>query len=273
LPFQLIFSLPFYKLSKVILGFYDQRFVHLILFFGLLYLFYKLVFKENRIFIFILFFISPVFITYFIAGYNDIFVIFWLVLSFFLLAKNKYGWSAFFFGLACSSKQSAWLAIPFYFSYFYFLSQGNFYQKIKGIFEKTWPFFAAIFLIIIPFLIWDAGDFIEDIFLMPIGSLKLNYPISGVGFSSLLLKLRLVKNAWDNYPFWIFQLLFALPLLAILLKEQKNNNQVNFIVFFYALLLFIVWYFARYFNESHLAYILYLFIISLGFKKELFKKA
>ena len=120
LPFLPIFSLPFYKISEAFFSFYDQRMVYGLLFFLSLFLIYKLPEKKNKKIIGLLIFaFNPLFFPYFIQGYNDIFVFFWILASLYFLKIRKLSWSLVFLAIACASKQCAWLIITFYLAYLY----------------------------------------------------------------------------------------------------------------------------------------------------------
>jgi len=268
LPFTVIFAWPFYHILDTLFGFFDLRLVYLLLFLLGGFLIYRIPKnKENKILALIIFFLNPALLFYFVAGYNDIFILVLIILSLYFLKKYNYFWSALFLGLAVISKQSAVLIIPFYFYYLYLLKRKEkIFKRIKFILQKSWIFLVMIIMTFSFFLIWDAGSFISDTFQKLMGGLESNYPISGIGFSNLLLEMNIINNQWDNYPFWICQLVIGLIALFVLLKWQKINNDISFLLLAYALFLFIVWYFARYFHESHLFYIIYVLSLAYIFK-------
>jgi len=258
LPFIPVFSLPLYHLFSNLFGFFDERFVHLLLFLILLPILWQLPKKkENKILFFYTFCFNPFFLIFFVAGYNDIFVFFWLILCLYFLRRKIFLPSAVALALACAAKQSAWLILPFYFFYIYYHQDNSqsVSQKFFGVIKKIWPFLVVFLIIFAPFALWGLNDLIDDIYRKEAGTASLSYPISGLGLSFILLKLKLVKTAWDYFPFWIFQIFLGLPGLLILIKVQKRINTVWYIFFAYGLFLFVFWYFSRYFHDSHFGFL------------------
>lgn len=271
LPFYLLSSLPFYLISKNFIGWYDQRLVLLIVFILAPFFLYKIPKKqESKRLLLILFAFNPIFTSSFITGFNDIFIFFWLLLSLWLLIKNKITWSILILALACASKQTAWLILPFYFFYLWqknILSAGTKKGFLLMIKKQLLPFLVVIVLLIGPFLIWDSRSLIDDIFHYPNGSLLTSYPIRGIGFSFLLLETNLIKSSLDYFPFWILQLIIGLPFLWFLLKNQQKNNTVCQMVFNYGIFVFIFLFFSRFFNFNYLTFLSMIFILTYFLKE------
>ncbi len=257
LPFYTIFSAIFQKLCLWVIGWYDLRFIFILLFALSLYILYKLVpDKEEKVFILLFFSFNPIFVFYFITGFNDIFVYFFLILAFYLLLKEKNAWSALVMGLALLSKQTAWLAFPFYILYLLGKNNGNF----KAVLKKMWPLYLTFILFALPFIIWSPSNLITDTLLYASGSSQHIFPILGSGFSSFLLEAGIIKDWLDYFPFWIIQLIICLPLLFFLLRDQIKNNTVSRLVFNYTFLLFVYLFFNRFFNPNYLSFISLLLI-------------
>jgi hypothetical protein len=275
-PFYALFSTLIYFPSKLIFGFFDERMVHLVMFFVSLFLFNKLVKAfHKKAFYLTLFVLNPLFVHFFIEGRNDIVVFSWVFLSMFFLFKEKLLWSSLFFGLAFSTKQSAWLLAPLYFFYIFFLAKDTLIKdKFLFVLRKTWPFFLSVALIFVPFLIWDGKSFIEDTVLFPAGNLATSLEIKGFGFSEILLYKNFVANRHSYYPFGIWQAFFCIPALAFLVKIMKNSLRISYLIFSYIILLFIFWFFSRFFADNYVGYLSMLFILGLVFidkEKELWK--
>jgi hypothetical protein len=262
LPFMLLSALPFYLLSLFILGWFDLRFVYLLSFIGTLFLILKIPKKEdNKMLFLILFTFNPLFIFDFIEGLSDIFIFFWLLLSINFLQKSKFTLSSIPLALAFSSKHSAWFIFPFYLFFIY--------QKIQveGISQRLiktariiWPFFWLCSSLILPFLIWNPQAFIDDTYRYLNGSLPTSYPIRGFGFSTWLWSAGIIKSRFTYFPFWILQGVFGIPTLGFLLKQQRKNNTLNQLVINYAVLLWVFWFFSRFFNPNYLGFLSMLFI-------------
>ena len=71
----------------------------------------------------------------------------------------------------------------------------------------------------------------------------------------LLNQIGFIKNINDQFPFAVFQLLVGIPLVFFLIKYLRKNLSVKTLILAYTIFLFVFWYFSRYFNNSHIAYI------------------
>lgn len=264
LPFHFLFSLPFYLLSQFFIGFYDQRFLYLLLFLLSLFLLYKIPQKEESKFsLLILFSFNPLFIHHFIQGVNDIFVFFWLLLTFYCLKSNRVFLASLVFGLALISKHSAWLFLPFYFFYLFYQNQDKvqkFFSKIKFIFKKNYLLLVIPLVFLMPFGIWDFNSFIEDIYHYPAGTIATSYPIWGQGFSDFMIRMGFIGSRLDYYPFWILQLIWGLPLLYFLWWIQRANNTLSLAIINYGVLLFVFWFFSRFFNENYIGFLIMILV-------------
>lgn len=271
LPFLPLFSLPFYALSQNIFNFYDQRIVYGLLFIIILFILYKIPGdKSKKLTGLMLFAFNPLFFPWFFNGYNDIFVFFWLVLSLYFLKINKLSWSTGILALACASKQSAWLILPFFVFYIYYQQKIdlNLKQKIKYILKKFIPFFAVSFIIYAPFIIWGFKDFFDDIYRYPAGTIISNYPMIGYGLSYFIYLAGFVKSIWGYFPFWIIQAVVGLPLFFYLIRKQRENNTLSQLFFSYGIFLFVFWFFSRFFQENYLSFLSLIFLSAWLFEEK-----
>lgn len=263
-PFYLIFSIPFYLVSSRTIGFFDGRIPLVILFLGLLFLASKLVKDEERrrVFLVLLAF-NPATLGYTLEGRSDIFMFAFLFASLFFLRKNKKLWSGILMGLAFAIKQSIWPILPFYAAYFYFKT-----KSIRKTLKNLLPFAITFIVMLIPFLIWDARAFLDSTVFYLSGSAANSYPIAGYGFGKVLSELGLISDLHSYYPFWIWQLIFCLPVLIFLLLWQKKDNNIFRLILSYGVFLFVFWYFSRYLNNSHLGYLSVIFLTAYFWPKE-----
>ncbi|MFA6525149.1 MAG: glycosyltransferase 87 family protein [Patescibacteria group bacterium] len=273
LPFYVLVSAPFYWVSHAMFGWYDQRIVLLLALAGvILLLFKKGGTSEKTLFVTALFALNPMFLRFFIEGRNDIFTIFLITLSVYFLSKQKLLLSSIPFALACVSKHTAWLLLPFYWWYVYFQvsdQSKKITDNIKTTLKRIYPIFIIGAVFIVPFLIWDFGAFWEDVFLYPSGKLPTSYPITGYGFSQLMLMAKVgVKTIHDYYPFWILQLIVSAPLLFFLYRYQKRNKTVSAMLVSYGLFIFVFWLFSRFFNDNYITYIFSILIIAYFFNQD-----
>jgi len=256
-PWYLLFPFGFYVVGVKLFGFFDARMALLFSMAGILLILWKWIKDKNlRRLAVILVSLSPSVFDYFIEGRSDVFAFFWLLLSLYLLSVKKPLISAFIFGLAVMSKQTIWIAVPFYFMYL-FVSE----VKCKS---RMWWSVIITFLVCLgltfPFLLWDQKAFIDSVFLYLTGGTATSYPISGYGLSMVLLSVGVIKNIHDFYPFYLYQLLFGLPLIVILLRWIIKRPSLSTVLFSYGTFLTAFWYMSRYFNNSHIGYISLIFL-------------
>ncbi|MFQ6015388.1 MAG: hypothetical protein ACE5NP_08100 [Anaerolineae bacterium] len=275
LPFTFLFSVPFYLGSQFLLGWYDQRFVYLILFALTLYLVPRLVKdRTNSLALTMILGLNPIMGVDIIFGQNDSFVLFWIVLSLYFLLSSLKRWlrgygsllSTVAFALACASKPTAWFLVPFYFIHRLDrqeISPRRLITLLPGLKGQITVFLLTVFILVLPFLVWDPAAFVDDIWGWSSGTSATAYQIKGWGMANLVLALGLVQSRLDYFPFWILEVIICLPLLIFLLWRQMRVNTVNNVLSHGALLALTFFYFSRFLNENYLGYILAL--LALGY--------
>lgn len=254
-PFYILFAIPFYLISTRTIGFFDGRIPLLFLLTVSILVGFLLPKDEEkkRLFATLLAF-NPAMLPYTLEGRSDIFMFGFFALSLFALQRKKHIIASVFLALAFAVKQSIWFIFPFY--VFYLLLK----LKDKAHIIKSITFFAIVFsLITVPFFIWDSKAFIDSTISYLSGTTSHSYPVSGYGFGKLLNSTGVIKDTHAYYPFYIWQIVFALPVLGFLLYLFKKKPSVSKMVLFYGIFLFVYWYFSRYFNNSHVAYLTLVF--------------
>lgn len=256
-PWYLLFPFAFYFVSLPILGYFDGRIPLLFLLFATLSVLSRW-FKSKDIgrLAVILTALSPAVLDFFIEGRSDGFVLFWLVAAFCLLEKRKLTLSAIMFGLAIVSKQTSWFALPFYFYYFWILEK-------KDIIRSLIVFLVTIVMVAGPFLLWDAGAFIESTISYLSGTAPHSYPIFGYGLGMLLYSSGLIKDTHAYYPFVLWQAIFGIPVALLVMRWILRKPLMSRLLIGYAVTLAVIWYFSRYLNNSHLGYLSSIFIIGV----------
>jgi len=269
LPWTFLFSAPFKVLASATIGWYDQRFVYLLLFAMTLLLLPALGRgRMNRLLLVMLIGLNPIMGSDLIYGQNDSFVLAWVVLSLWLLAqraqteagKGRTWASAAAFGLACASKPTAWFLAPFYL----FLVAGgdptDLWRKprawLSRAWRATWPALAVAILIIGPYVIWNPAALYDDVWRWSSGTSATAYQIWGWGASNLVLAFGWVKSRFDYWPFWMPELAVGLPLLLALLWRQVRENTTARALWGYGLFLLAFFFVSRFLNENYLGYIL-----------------
>jgi hypothetical protein len=268
LPWTFVFSAPFKLLASGVIGWYDQRFVYLLLFALTLTLLPGLTrTRTSKLLLVMLIGLNPIMGSDLIYGQNDSFVLAWLVLSLWLLWMGRVrvsrGWiwaSAGAFGLACASKPTAWFLAPFYLILLAGGSPSDLWRYPGGWLKRAvlaaWPIFVIAALIIGPYLLWNPAAVFDDVWAWSNGTSSTAYQIWGWGGSNLLLASGQVASRFAYWPFWLPQLLVGLPLLLALLWRQTHENTAGRALWGYALFLFAFFFFSRFMNENYLGYLL-----------------
>lgn len=265
-PLYIIFALPFYFFSISFLGFFDGRIPLFLLFLSML-IFADLLVKQkgdNKKFLFlILLAFNPAILPYTLEGRSDIFMFAFLFIGFFYLSKNKFIISSIFIALSFAIKQSVWPLFPLYFAYLYFKT-----KSLKRILTNIFIFLLTFSVLVLPFFLWNEKAFLDSTVFYLSGNIPHSYPISGYGFGSLLREAGIIKDLNAYYPFYIWQFIICVPLLFGLIIFLKKTPTVQRLILTYAIFLFVYWYFSRYFNNSHLAYLSMVFISAYFWPEE-----
>ncbi len=269
LPWTFLFSAPFKVAADAVIGWYDQRFVYLLLFALTLLVLPTLAHDRTaRLLLVMLVGLNPIMGSDLIYGQNDSFVLAWIVASLWLGSRAKRpsaapGWqagSAAAFGLACASKPTAWFLVPFYVMWAAGDDAADLWRRPRRWLQRaaraTWPAVAIAALVIGPYLLWDSQALMDDVWRWANGTSATAYQIWGWGASNLVLAWGWVHSRFVYWPFWAPQLLVSAPLLALLLWRQVRDNRLGRMLWSYALFLLAFFFFSRFLNENYLGFIL-----------------
>lgn len=261
LPLQLLLGAPLAAASQALWNWFDIRMLYAFSF-VLLMVSSVLLSKnmERRLIVLIFGLFNPLFLPFFVAGFNDVFFLGWIALGTLLLQRRRFSWAGLAFGLAFASKQSAWFLLPFYVAYLYATANGPRRWLVVG--RRLWPAILTATVVMVPFFAWSPADFIDDTIRYGTGSAELSYPISGFGLSQLLLSAGVVDSKWDQYPFWIFQVVVGIPLLLWLVRRIVRAPSVAAVLTGFGLLSFALWFVSRYFNDSYIATLSVVFLMA-----------
>ncbi len=284
LPWTFVFSAPVKLASDALLGWYDQRFVYLLVFVAALILATRLAPASRprwRLALLMLLGLNPLMGLDLIFGQNDLFVWAWIVLALWFLARalastahrspptvhrspltvhpSAFWLPSLFFGLACASKPTAWFMAPFFallLAWDQIASWRDIPRAIPTMLRRGWPALAAFALLVGPYLLWNADALIDDVWRWAAGSAAIHYQIWGWGASNFVLAFGGLASRFDSWPFWILEVAVALPLLLWLGWRQARRNTIAAACWHYALLLFGFLYVSRFLNENYLGYLL-----------------
>jgi hypothetical protein len=170
--------------------------------------------------------------------------------------------SALLFGLACASKPTAWFFAPFYALLLLSdqeLSAATWHQRLRMLpllLRRVLPALLVFGILLVPYLIWDAGALYDDVWRWSSGQGDTGYQIWGWGASNFVLALGWVSDRFGQWPFWMAEVLVAGPLLAWFMWRQLRDNSLANACWHYALLLFGFLYASRFLNENYLGFLL-----------------
>ncbi len=280
LPWTFLFSTPFYLLSHAALGWFDQRFVYLLLFAATLVMAQSLARRRgDKLGIVMLIGLNPILASDVIFGQNDSFVLFWIVLALWLLrlaeSRGEAGirtLSTAALGLACASKPTAWFLVPFWLLYLLgdeLGASGNGNPLLRrgkrwpiALVRRAWPLAIVFVLVVGPWFVWNPAAMFDDVWRWSAGTTDTPYQIRGWGLSNFVLAANLVPDRLAYWPFWIPEILVATPLLVWFLRRQAHHNTLGTMLHGYVVLLFGFFYVSRFLNENYLGYLLALFALA-----------
>lgn len=280
LPWTFVFSMPFYSLAQALIGWFDQRFVYLLLFGLTLVLAQALAgSRQEKLLAVMLMGLNPILASDVIFGQNDSFVLFWVVLGLWLLFWGRASGrelrgarlGSLAFGLACAAKSTAWFLAPFWLLYLLrrewgdrLLPQPRRWPELAGrLWQRAWPLLAAMILVVGPWFVWSPQAMLDDVWRWSAGTAEQAYQIRGWGFSNFVLAWQWAPSRLAYWPFWVGELLVALPLLLFLLWRQQRHNTPGSMLYGYVLLLFAFFYTSRFLNENYLGYLAAFLVLAL----------
>ncbi|MBV7336610.1 hypothetical protein KFU94_51935 [Chloroflexi bacterium TSY] len=281
LPWSFIGSVPFYLLGTSF-GLYDQRVVYLLLFILALILARQLVDGErHRLALTAMLGLNPIMSLDIVFGQNDSFVLCWIICSLvcwrlWLKTPNtnvmsKKRWlvaSTLCFGLACASKPTAWFMAPFYGFLLVADVDSESLRRWSGLIgaipllvKRAGPAILIFSILLLPFVIWDPASLYDDVWRWSSGQGETGYQIWGWGASNFVLALGFVTDRFDQWPFYLLEIVIALPLLLWFLSRQQKENTLAAGCWHYGIFLFAFFYASRFLNQNYLGYILAFFAI------------
>jgi len=260
-PFLLLVSAAQYRVFAQLFAWSDIRVVYLLAYASLFVLaFWKFGISEKTLLFLIFGALNPLLTTFIPEGTNDVMVLALLLWALFAAEKKSFIISGILLGLAMGTKQTAWVAAPF-FAYWLWKQQPA--KAFRQFLLSTILTAGAIYL---PFFVWHAEALIKSLVLYVTTDPRAQqfiHPIEGIGFSPVLPKLGVVKSLYSTFPFWIIQIIaYTVSFLLYWLHTKRGSKEEKNVLFFMAFGTLMAWYFSRYFLQSHLGYIITLFTFS-----------
>jgi hypothetical protein len=261
LPLTFLLPLPLQALMETRLGWFDQRFIHLVFYIVLLMAAASLSTDRTRQRLLVMALgLNPLFAGYFIEGRNDVLVLTWVVVTVALAQRGRMNWAALTLGLACATKHPAWLMVPLFF--LAVSGTGTIMQRLRNIWQPALIFAATAGVFILPYFLANTTAFLDDTVYYLAGTTANSYPISGIGFGAALVAFGIIQSNMTPFPFGLFQAAFGLPVLAASLWRQWQRPSLATALAASAVLLFILQFFSRLFNDNYLGVIIELVIVA-----------
>ncbi len=264
-PLLFLAALPFVKVFDALHLFFDVRYLYLPAYLATLALLPLLIPSSAdrartfayRVSLVAVVALDPQLFPFVAEGRNDFFVLAFLVGGIALLGRERRTLGVLMIALAASAKLHAGLFLPFVIAYLVWRDRGLAPREVAVRLARACSAGAAVMAILfVPFLVWAPRAFFDDIVSYNAGGAPWSYPISGMGFSALLRVLDVISYPQEDFPFWIFQLLAAVPLAVWSLRRLRRDPSIAELLLGSSVTLLAFLFFARYFQGNYLGYIL-----------------
>lgn len=210
-PGTIVLPLPLQAAVQGVLGWWDERIWLLLAAVAVWILLRRLVHGSGGRMAAIAFFLIPGHSLLAILGDNDLPMLAMLLGAALAVGNRRFLVAGLVIGLAIATKQTSLIAVPILAAYAvgHQVGWGRF-LRAAGIAA------AAVVVLLVPFLLWNARVFVADTVLFNFASGAEAYPIQGLGLSTILLQAGLIHGARDAFPFLLIQLplVIAVWLLA-----------------------------------------------------------
>lgn len=259
-PLAFLINFPAFAATDWIFGFIDMRIFSVMSLFIAAFLLLPII--GEKVLFLIIFLFNPVFAKSVYFGANDIFILLLLCASVFFLYFRRLAMATVAVALGSSTKL---LFLPFVPLYFLFMIATKKGQRLF-IFKNMAIFVIVCTIVYLPFIIWNPGDFFDDLVIYNLFGGDLGRPIAGfVGTAQILNKFGLISE--DNaFPFF----LMVIPLSVIFLfygaSLLRKFATLPLLVFLYAVLFIIVFSFSRIVQSDYLTFISQVLVFSAFLK-------
>jgi hypothetical protein len=256
-PFLFLVTVPFVWAFDHLGVFWDQRYLYLPAFAATVAVAPQLVKRiDHRIALAALVGLNPQLFPFVIEGRNDFFVLFFLFAGIALLQRERRSWGSLAIAAAAAAKLHALFLLPFLVIYLVASRKPTTVSQALRALAPAIP--AGLFLAVTfaPFLVNDWNAFYDDVVRYNAGGAAWTYPISGMGFSALLLGLRVIEYRQADFPFAAIEIAVATPIALFALYRLWRVPTIARMLGGYAVTLLAFLFFGRYFQGNYLGYIL-----------------
>jgi hypothetical protein len=256
-PSLFLVTVPFVFVFDKLGLFWDERFLYLPAYVATLALLPLLVKRPgHKLALVALVGLNPQLFPFVVEGRNDFFVLFFLFAGLALLQRERRTLGSLAIAAAAAAKLHAVLILPFLVVYLVATRKPRSMGEAALALRPLIP--AAVFLAVtfLPFLINDWNAFYDDVVRYNAGGAAWTYPISGMGFSALLLTLGVIEYRQADFPFAVIEIAVATPVAVWWLRRLWRQPDLSTMLTGYALTLLAFLFFGRYFQGNYLGYIL-----------------
>lgn len=204
---------------------------------------------------------SPLITLYLWSGRTDIQFLAMVLVTAVLLSRGHPTLAAGALGVAVALKPFAWMAVPFLLLVLAIRWRAG--HSRRELVASLGALALVPVATILPFFLANPRAFWTDVVLYTSGGIADAYPIAGYGFGDLLYTLHVITRRTDRFPFLIFQLAAALPVLWLTARAFLRRPTLARWMAGYAAVLFAFTFFARFFNDNYAAVVITLFLCFL----------
>ena len=256
-PFLFLVTVPFVWAFDHLGGLWDQRYLYLPAFVATLAILPVLVKRtEHRIGLVAIVALNPQLFPFVIEGRNDFFVLLFLFAGVALLQRERRAWGALAIATAAAAKLHALVLLPFLVVYLVATRKPKTLGQAALALRPALPAAAFLAISFAPFLLNDWNAFYDDVVRYNAGGAAWTYPISGMGFSAILLWLGVIQYRQADFPFAVIEIAVATPIALYTLYQLWRVPSIARMLGGYALTLLAFLFFGRYFQGNYLGYIL-----------------
>lgn len=256
-PFLYLVTVPLVWLFDAVGLFWDERLLYVPAFVATLAVApFLLKRPEHRLALVAAVALNPQLFPFVVEGRNDFFVLFFLFAGIALLQRERRAWGSLAIAAAAAAKLHAMFILPFVVVWLVATRRPRSMGALGAALRPLLP--AALFLAVtfVPFLVNDLAAFYDDVVRYNAGGAAWTYPISGMGFSALLLALGVIEYRQADFPFAAIELAVAAPVGLWWMRKLWREPTLATLLTGYALSLLAFLFFGRYFQGNYLGYIL-----------------
>ena len=257
-PSLFLVTTPFVWLFDRVGPFWDQRYLYLPAYIATLAVVPFIARRvDNRLALVALVALNPQLFPFVIEGRNDFFVLLFLFAGILLLQRERRSLGSLAIAIAAAAKLHAVLIMPFVAVWLVATRRPRTLGEAWDVlWRPLWPATLLLTVTFLPFLINDFAAFYDDVVRYNAGGAAWTYPISGMGFSALLLALGVIEFRQADFPFAAIEIAVATPIALWWMWKLWRTPTLATLLTGYALTLLAFLFFGRYFQGNYLGYIL-----------------